>query len=130
MQIEKRKLIEEWFSKADHDIFSAEVIFAAQPIIFDSVAFHCQQAVEKYLKSYCIFLEILPPKSHNLQLLLNIILDYDTSFEELKFVNVLTPYAVAIRYADHANVFDSEVAASYITTAIKVKDFVRNKIGI
>lgn len=130
MQNEKQKIIEEWFAKADHDIFSAEVIFAAHPIIFDSVAFHCQQAVEKYLKAYCVSNEIIPPKAHDLQTLIDIILEFDTSFEAFKFVDDLTPYAVGIRYPDNASLFDSEVASSYIASAIRVKDFVRNKIGI
>lgn len=122
MQTDKQKLIEEWYMVADHDIFSAEAIFNAQPTIFDSVAFHCQQAVEKYLKAYCNFLEVMPPKTHNLQLLLNIILDHDTSFEELKFADELTPYAVGIRYPDNASLFDSEVASSYIAIAKAVKE--------
>ena len=129
MQSEKKRIIEEWFVKADHDIFSAKVIFEAQPIIFDSVAFHCQ-AVEKYLKAYCLFIEIMPPKTHDLQTLINIIVDYDTSFEDFRFVDDLTLYAVGIRYPDEASLFDGEVAASYIAIAKPVKDFVRNKIEI
>ncbi len=130
MQIEKQNLIEEWFAKADHDIFSAEAILAAQPIIFDSIAFHCQQSAEKYLKAYCIFVEILPPKTHDLQILINIILECDTSFEELKFADVLTPYAVGIRYPDEASLYERSTAEEYIEIAKTVRDFVRNKIGI
>ena len=52
------KHIKDWIDKADHDLGSAKIIFIHIPEYFDTIAFHCQQAVEKYIKSALIFYEI------------------------------------------------------------------------
>ena len=47
-----------WITKADHDLGTAVLTFLHIPDYKDTVTFHCQQAVEKYLKAYLIFLDI------------------------------------------------------------------------
>jgi len=42
--------IHQWMVRADHDLRSAELLFAADPPLFDTAVFHCQQAAEKALK--------------------------------------------------------------------------------
>lgn len=51
-----KELIGEWIDKADHDLGSAKLIFLHIPEYFDTIAFHCQQATEKYLKATLVFL--------------------------------------------------------------------------
>lgn len=43
--------IKEWIEKAYHDLGSAKIIYLHLPEYFDTIAFHCQQAVEKYIKA-------------------------------------------------------------------------------
>jgi HEPN domain-containing protein len=40
-------VVRAWIEKADHDLGSARVIFQHIPEYSDTIAFHCQQAVEK-----------------------------------------------------------------------------------
>ena len=47
-------IIKQWIEKADHDLGTAIVTHKYSPKYKDTIAFHCQQAVEKYLKSYSI----------------------------------------------------------------------------
>jgi HEPN domain-containing protein len=47
--------IRKWISKGDHDLGTAKVTYLHIPEYLDTVTFHCQQAVEKYLKAYLIF---------------------------------------------------------------------------
>ena len=47
-------IIKQWIEKADHDLGTAIVTHKYIPKYKDTIAFHCQQAVEKYLKSYSI----------------------------------------------------------------------------
>ena len=47
--------IKDWIEKADHDLGSAKVIYLHLPDYIDTIAFHCQQAVEKYLKAFDVF---------------------------------------------------------------------------
>jgi HEPN domain-containing protein len=56
--------------KADHDFGSAKLIYLHIPEYFDMIAFHCQQATEKYLKAILLFKEIEFDRTHNLIFLL------------------------------------------------------------
>ena len=62
---ENNKYTNEWIEKADHDLGSAKIIYSNIPKYFDVIAFHCQQAVEKYLKSILIFFEKEFSRSHD-----------------------------------------------------------------
>jgi HEPN domain-containing protein len=63
---------------------------------------HCQQAAEKYLKA--LLQECgaaVPPKTHNLKDLLDLLLPYDATLAPLRRVLVsLTRYAVDYRYPE------------------------------
>jgi HEPN domain-containing protein len=66
-------LIKDWIDKADHDLGSARLIFLHNSEYFDTIAFHCQQAAEKYLKAILLYYELEFQRSHNLAYLLDII---------------------------------------------------------
>ena len=65
--------IKQWIEKADHDLGSAKIIYLHLPEYFDTITFHCQQAVEKYLKSILIFYHIDFLRSHDLIYLLDLL---------------------------------------------------------
>ncbi len=54
----RNELIKEWIHKAEHDLGMAELALENKPEYTDSICFHCQQAVEKYLKAYLVFLDV------------------------------------------------------------------------
>jgi HEPN domain-containing protein len=66
-------IVKEWIIKADHDLGSAKLIFLHIPDYFDTIAFHCQQAVEKYLKAILVFCNIEFQRTHNLVYLLELL---------------------------------------------------------
>jgi len=68
----KAELIREWMHKAEHDLGMAELALENRPEYTDSICFHCQQAVEKYLKAYLVFLDIRFERKHNLGYLLDL----------------------------------------------------------
>jgi len=73
--------IKQWIIKGDHDLGTAQITYLYIPEYLDTVIFHCQQAVEKYLKAYLIFL-ITPFKfTHDLIYLLDLISEKDTDFD-------------------------------------------------
>jgi len=65
--------IGEWIEKADHDLGSAKIIYLHLPDYFDTIAFHCQQAVEKYLKALLVYYCIEFSRSHDLVYLLELL---------------------------------------------------------
>ena len=76
--------IKDWIEKADHDLGSAKVIYLYLPEYFDTIAFHCQQAVEKYLKALLIFFQIDFIRTHDLIYLLERISE-KVEIEESRF---------------------------------------------
>ena len=54
----KNDLVKEWLKKSQHDLETAKVILAHKPELTDTICFHCQQAVEKTLKGYLVYLNI------------------------------------------------------------------------
>lgn len=67
---EKLKVIKSWVEKGDHDLGTTKITYLHIPKYRDTIVFHCQQAVEKYLKSYLIFQEIFMTKPPSCKTLL------------------------------------------------------------
>lgn len=96
---DKIEEIKEWIEKADHDLGSAKIIYLHLPEYFDTIAFHCQQAVEKYIKAMLIFYKIEFLRSHDLIYLLEL-LSRKIDIDELRFKKAFTlnNFGVQIRY--------------------------------
>jgi len=95
----KCQILAEWLHKAEADMDLAEHLIAEETHFYDAVAFHCQQAAEKYLKAFLVWYEIDFPKTHDLEQLLDLIAAVNDSLTtELRDVIVLTPYGIELRY--------------------------------
>jgi HEPN domain-containing protein len=94
-----RQLVEQWLAKAEVDYRTAQRLAGDAEPIRESVAFHCQQAVEKFLKAVLVRHQIEFPKTHNLEQLLSLMApvapDLAASLDEIE---ILTPYGVDVRY--------------------------------
>lgn len=95
----KRTVVDDWMAKAEHDLVTAHLVFDHLPNYADTIAFHCQQAVEKSLKAYLIHLNVGFRRSHDLIYLLELI-ERPTLFSEDDYNQLarLQDYAVEIRY--------------------------------
>jgi HEPN domain-containing protein len=95
----KRKICGEWLHKADADMALAEHLMPDAARFANAVAFHSQQAAEKYLKALLTWVEVEFPKTHDLDQLLDLVQSVDTPLAgRLRDVTVLTPYGVELRY--------------------------------
>ena len=54
----KKELIRGWLDKAEKDLLSAEHELTFPDAVTETICFHSQQAVEKFLKAYLIYLNI------------------------------------------------------------------------
>jgi HEPN domain-containing protein len=123
--------IQAWLEKADHDLGTAKLIYLHIPAYYDTIAFHCQQAVEKYLKGYLIFLDIGFKPVHDLRYLLNLVLTIDQSFDPLyERLSDLNDFAVKIRYPDLAIMPTNSELEEAIHLAQNVKELVENKLSV
>jgi HEPN domain-containing protein len=73
------------------------------------ICYHCAQSIEKYLKGYLTYNDIIPQKDHNIILLNETCIELDHTFEQTrnecgflnKFVNeVRYPYRIEIKEED------------------------------
>jgi len=95
---EIRSLVADWIAKADLD-FDTTVRLLAEERFRDIVAFHAQQAAEKYLKALLTRRQIEFPKTHVIRRLLILLLPVEPGIaEELDDANWLSPYGAEIRY--------------------------------
>lgn len=91
----------QWVAKAKNDLLDADNNLAAGHVPCDTVCFHCQQAAEKLLKAVLASKGVPPPRTHDLLLLLEMIIPFAPNAEELRdCLAILMPYSVAMRYPD------------------------------
>ncbi len=124
---EKLEHIQRLFFKAENDLRSAVDLSHTDKPATDVICFHCQQAVEKFLKAWLHWHEIDSPRTHNLAELVEVCKRTEATFEKLDDVNVLTPYAVELRYAEDFYLPPVEEMQRAIELAEYVKMFVRSK---
>jgi HEPN domain-containing protein len=92
-----------WIDKAKSDLLNADNNLAAQKVPYDTVCFHCQQAVEKLLKGVLVAHGYEYPITHNLFVVLEKVLEFNPSAESLReTLALLNPYSVEVRYPGDA----------------------------
>ncbi len=88
-----------------------------------AVAFHCQQAAEKFIKGFLIWNGIEFPKTHDLKELLDLAAESNSHLAtELKESITLTPYGVELRYPGDRAEASPDEARSALVLARKVKN--------
>ncbi len=126
----KHELVCDWIKKAENDFKTAQRGLTFPDPVTDTICFHCQQVVEKYLKAYLLMNEVDFPFTHNIEVLIRLCEDIDPQFKEIIDADTLTPYAVEIRYLVEEAEPTGEEAKEAFEMAKKVKEFVRGKINL
>ena len=75
-----KELVGEWFKFADNDIDTVLVLKEMRPQHWEIICYHCEQAAEKYLKSFLVSKEQIPPKTHDLTNICNLCSEQDKDF--------------------------------------------------
>lgn len=116
----------EWIIKAENDLKNASfTIKLGDDCPTDTVCFHAQQCVEKYLKALLVWKGISFPKTHNLSSLISLVpyrmpvLLSDTEQE------LLTEYATVTRYPGDMEEISLGEARKAVRLARKVKKAIR-----
>lgn len=120
----------EWVQKAEGDMNTAQREFTvlANPN-YDAVCFHAQQCAEKYLNARIIE-EVLPvTRTHDLEILLNQLLPFETRLTELlQSVRILSAMAVEVRYPGMAT--DEDDAAEALRSSKKIREAIRTTLRL
>ncbi|MFA5815735.1 MAG: HEPN domain-containing protein [Bacteroidales bacterium] len=125
------ELILDWINKADHDLGSAKIIYLHLPDYFDTIAFHCQQAVEKYIKAILVHREIEFDRSHDLIYLLELLPeDIQVTTEQFKKAASLNGFSVQIRYPNKIILLTKEELEEAIAISLEFRAFATVQVGI
>ena len=125
----KKALVGQWLSKADQDLKAGEALLDIQPPFLYPACFHAQQAAEKYLKALLTWHQVEFPKTHAIELLLEILKRADPQTAiRLEETVELTPYGVDLRYPGDQPDPELSEAVNAIDLARKVRDAVMNRL--
>lgn len=126
---ENLEIARQWLAKAMNDLLNADNNLKSEVIPFDTVCFHCQQAAEKFLKAYLVGNGQEYPFTHDLFLILEKILSFNSEVDELRdSLAILMPYAVEVRYPDDWYMPSDEDAKEAREAVNKVRDWLENAL--
>ncbi len=98
MSESKNPISSDWFARGDMDVQAAEILLA-QDGPLPMIAFHIQQAVEKYLKGYLLFAGWQFRRIHDLEVLIREAIDRSRDFlPYLEMCQMVTEYYIETRY--------------------------------
>jgi len=119
----------DWHLLAEDDLAIAEHISVnMNPIPTAGVAFHCQQAVEKFLKGTLAILGEEPPYTHDLPELCKLIEKHRSSFVSISsFCTIITQFSVQPRYDRGLNLSDEDMRLVLSHTRT-IKEFLLKEI--
>ena len=68
----RRRLVQGWLTKAQHDLTTARKLGEGPSPLLDTAIYHCQQAGEKAVKGFLAFHDEPPPRTHDIEFLLSL----------------------------------------------------------
>ncbi len=120
---------QEWHEQGDHDRRMARLLLSADPPELGGVAFHNQQAVEKYFKALLALHGEEPPYTHDLGELLCRIEQYEKEFSTFRSAaEELSPFAVAVRYPNPENIPTEGEARALVEQVDTIRSEVRDRL--
>jgi HEPN domain-containing protein/predicted nucleotidyltransferase len=121
--------IQEWLVKAENDLKAAVHLLALkEEAPTDTVCFHAQQCIEKYLKTLLVFQAIPFTKTHDLRLLMRLIPPKLRPRLETKDRARITKYAAVTRYPGAGKDIPLAQARKEVAIARRVRREVRRQL--
>ena len=122
-------VILQWVEKAEHDLTTASYTLRLRANCpTDTVCFHAQQCVEKYLKALLVLNDVEFGRTHHISALLSLlppsIRPQMTPEEQERF----TEYAVTTRYPGDYDPITREEAKQAVQIARRVRNQVRRRL--
>ncbi|MGD2089219.1 MAG: HEPN domain-containing protein [Candidatus Aminicenantes bacterium] len=123
-------VVKNWILKANNDLKTGKDEMETDEPATDTICFHMQQCVEKYLKGYLVFHQVNFRKTHDIAELIELCKSVSEKFEELYSMEAdsLTVYAAEIRYPDDFYMPTLEETRDCIEIAGKAMEFVKERL--
>ena len=124
-----RIIVEEWMKFAENDLEAVRILSNYHPMQLEIICYHCQQAAEKALKAYLLFRDFAPPKTHNLESLVDLCIELSSEFNSIiADCEYLNPFGVQPRYPFGFELTDSDAIVSTQKSEAIVK-FIKERIS-
>ncbi len=118
-----------WLVKADEDWLCVHNELKAVQKPWGVICFHCQQAAEKYLKSFLVWRGVKPERTHDLAQLVDACTQLDVSLVVLRSACVkLSDFAVDVRYPGVPVEVEEQMAREAIGVAEQICSAIRKKL--
>jgi HEPN domain-containing protein len=121
-------LTREWVQKAEADFLAATTLASESLPLHEVICFHCQQAVEKYLKALLQESGDPVPRTHDLVRLYSLVMSHYQLRGIVRGLKFLTDFAVEPRYPGKSA--SKRQAAAALRWAGKVREACRPLLGI
>lgn len=120
------KIVQEWIEKAENDIRNAVFTLKMRDRCpTDTVCFHAQQCVEKYLKAFLVLKEINFKKTHDIEELVNLLPAKCRPKLTPEEQRRLTDYATVTRYPGDYEPIPLAEARRAVSVARRVRNEMR-----
>lgn len=125
----RKELVHQWIAKAELDFELAVHLLGQDGRFREVIAFHAQQAAEKYLKALLVQHQIPFPKTHDVGRLLDLLATTDPlAVASLREVDALTPFGVETRYpSDSPELLPGEEQVA-VDLARRTREFVLTRV--
>jgi len=124
------RVVRGWVQKAENDLRNAvHTLKLGERCPADTVCFHAQQCVEKYLKAVLVFRGTETPRTHDIGALIGLLprnLRPDISVKEQER---LTAYATTMRYPGEYEALSLQQARKAVAVARRVRKALRSVLG-
>jgi HEPN domain-containing protein len=123
------QVVREWVLKAEHDLTAAaQILKLGRTAPTETVAFHAQQCIEKYLKAMLVYRSLPFPKGHNVRVLMRLVPSRSRPAVEDSMQDRLTEYATTARYPEAGLEISLSAARKAVSMARRVRREVRAKL--
>lgn len=122
-------VLREWVQKADNDLTAARQIQKlGKSAPTDTICFHAQQCVEKYLKAILVNQSIPFSKTHDIDVLMNLIPPKQRPSITFKECQEFATYAVVARYPMAGLTISPRQARSAVAAARRIRTEARRSL--
>ena len=123
---ENLQVAHQWIEKAEHDLKNAEhTLTLEKDCPFDTICFHAQQCAEKYLKALLLSQSLDFPKTHDLRVLIQLVLSKFSVVLDMAELLKLNRYSIESRYPGDWDPITRSEAEEAVAIAQRVREAVR-----
>ncbi len=122
--------LSEWLNKADSDLNVAKILIEKE-MHLEIIAFHCQQATEKYLKALLVYKNLKIPKTHDLDALFLLCVEEEAALKRIDRIKLsaLTDFAVEYRYPVVSSPPETSEIKSYLELAQEIGNIIKDIVS-